>query len=124
MRSMGSTSDAIDLRALTLLSQQLDDSVVEAILAAYLGQIDQRSEELRTAIPDAGTRLRDAAHSLAASSLTVGAMRLGHLCRDIEAAVASEDDVRARELAHRALPEIGHVATALASTRWAGSASS
>ena len=118
---MGSTPEVIDPRALTLLAQQLDDSVVEAIVAAYLGQIDQRSEELRTAIPDAGTRLRDAAHSLAASSLTVGATRLGHLCQDIEAAVAAADDARARELAHRALPEIDEVATGLAATRWAGS---
>jgi len=119
---MGSTPEVIDPRALTLLAQQLDDSVVEAIVAAYLGQTGQRSEELRAAIPGGDTRLRDAAHSLAASSLTVGAMRLGHLCRDIEAAVAAEDDVRARELAQRALPEIDEVAIALAATRWAGSA--
>jgi len=121
MTGVGSTSSPIDLRALALLAEQLDDSVVEAIVAAYLGQVAQRSQELRSAIPAGGAPLRDAAHSLAASSLTVGATRLGHLCQDIEAAVAAADDTRARELAHRALPEIDEVATALAATRWAGS---
>jgi HPt (histidine-containing phosphotransfer) domain-containing protein len=116
---MGTAHDPIDTRVLTLLAQQLDDLVVEAIVAAYLGQAPQRSDELRAAMPTGGTALRDAAHSLAASSLTVGATRLGNLCRDIEAAVSGNDDVHARELAQRALPLIDEVGAALAATRWA-----
>ena len=122
MTLMGPAHDPIDAKVLTLLSSQLDDTVVASIVGAYRSQLSMRADALRESVPAGGIPLRDAAHSLTASSLTIGATRLGTLCRDVEGAVERHDDDRAAELAAKALDELVDVADALTRSPWAGDA--
>jgi HPt (histidine-containing phosphotransfer) domain-containing protein len=115
---MDAAQDAIDWKVLRLLAAQLDDDVVTSILDAYSEQLPMRAATMRASVPVGGTTLRDAAHALTASSLTIGAERLGHLCRDIESTLALGDDDRARALATKALDEIDNVTVALQRSPW------
>jgi HPt (histidine-containing phosphotransfer) domain-containing protein len=119
MTLMGASHDVIDWKALRLLADQLDDAVVVSILDAYTAQLPMRAAALRASVDDAGTPLRDAAHSLTASSFTIGAARLGQLCRDTEAAVERNDVDKARALTVMALAEIDDVSEALCGSPWA-----
>jgi len=118
MTLMGASHDVIDWKALRLLADQLDDAVVVSILDAYSAQLPMRVAALRATVEGAGTPLRDAAHALTASSFTIGAHRLGQLCRDIEAAVERDDAEKARALTSLALAEIDDVAEALGGSPW------
>jgi len=119
MTLMGASHDVIDWKALRLLADQLDDAVVVSILDAYSAQLPMRGAALRATVDAAGTPLRDAAHALTASSFTIGAHRLGQLCRDIEAAVERDDTEKARTLTALALAEIDDVVEALGGSPWA-----
>ena len=122
MTLMGASHTVIDWEALRLLADQLDDTVVVSILDAYSTQLPMRAAALRTAVDGAGTPLRDAAHSLTASSFTIGAAQLAQPCRDIEAAMERDDHERARALTALALSEIDDVADALSGSPWAAAA--
>jgi HPt (histidine-containing phosphotransfer) domain-containing protein len=118
MTLMGPTHVVIDWPALQPLAEELGDDVVVSILDIYAHELPDRARMLRSTRDLGGTPLRDAAHSLTASSLTIGAHRLGQLCRDIEAAVEREDVDRAKVLTSQALAEIEDVTEALASSPW------
>jgi HPt (histidine-containing phosphotransfer) domain-containing protein len=102
----------VDFSALDELREVLGDVVADTVLATYLAVLPQRRNALAEAALVGGAVLRDAAHTLAASSLSVGASTLGETCREIEARVASGDPSAVR-LAADAVAECDRVSVAL-----------
>ncbi|HEY3522741.1 MAG TPA: Hpt domain-containing protein, partial [Candidatus Limnocylindrales bacterium] len=62
-----------------------DDSFIADLIETYLGDAATQIAAIRSAIEDGDAEaLVRPAHTLKSASLTVGAIRLGELCRSIE----------------------------------------
>jgi HPt (histidine-containing phosphotransfer) domain-containing protein len=102
----------VDFSALDELREVLGDVVADKVVATYLSVLPQRRSALADAALVGGAALGDAAHTLAASSLSIGARTLGETCRAIEAGASSGDPAAVR-LAADALAECDRVSAAL-----------
>ena len=102
-------------RVLDDLSVQLGDSdggMTAEIVSTYLAQARELVGRIESAVESSDALgLRDAAHSLRGSSLTVGGARLGALCERIELG----GDAESQEAAGRARQEFDALASQLES---------
>lgn len=81
---------AVDLSVLTALVGD-DPLVVDEILLAFQKSAAQSRGELRQAMRvDSMKSAADAAHKLKSAALSVGALRLGELCAEIERAAQAQ----------------------------------
>jgi HPt (histidine-containing phosphotransfer) domain-containing protein len=109
---MRADTPPVDFSALDELREVLGDAVADKVIATYLAALPQRRNALAEAVGVGGAALGDAAHTLAASSLSIGARTLGETCRAIEARVTAGDP-SALVLAAEALVECDRVGAAL-----------
>ncbi|MBI3687205.1 MAG: response regulator [Actinobacteria bacterium] len=99
----------LDHGALKRVREELDEEAVRVIVQAYLDDLPTRRLHLQAALGKGKARpVAVAAGRLCASSLTVGAERLAHLCRNIESAAHAGDLDSCRAL----LPTLADVCTA------------
>jgi HPt (histidine-containing phosphotransfer) domain-containing protein len=107
---------AVDWTVLQTLAEQMgDDEIVGEVLAAYQAEIPGRRAALDAARTGTATQLQSAAHALKASSQSIGALRLGDLCREVESLARADDHSRAADVATAALAELERVERELAS---------
>jgi HPt (histidine-containing phosphotransfer) domain-containing protein len=88
---------------LRLLAQLGDAETVREVIAVFQSDTEVRMGNIRTAFAaEDAPRVRAEAHAIKGSAGQVGAMRVSHLCRDMEAAALRQDLAEARRL----LPEL------------------
>lgn len=111
---MSTVTGAVDWSVLRDLTEQMgDEDIAAMVLDAYRGEIPGRRAALESALTSTPEELRDAVHALKASSLTVGALRLGEMCRQAETLVVSGDLEAARDYGSQALAELDLVSADL-----------
>ena len=79
--------DAVDPNTLDSLREQLggQEEVLQRVLGLYLGELPGRMDAIRQALEQQDARaLRDAAHSLRGSSVTLGANLVAQICEQLE----------------------------------------
>jgi HPt (histidine-containing phosphotransfer) domain-containing protein len=109
---------AVDWSVLRELGEAMDDpELADDVAAVYRAELPRRRDALARAAADLcddPTALADAAHTLKAASLSVGAKRLGALCARTERLARGGDIPAARDSAVQTLAEIARVERAVA----------
>jgi HPt (histidine-containing phosphotransfer) domain-containing protein len=104
----------LDVRVLDELATDYDSDLADTLVELYLAELPHRVASIVLGASGSGEVLREAAHALSSTSLTVGARRLGELCLELERGwqdpavarrlvpeVVAESDVVERELGSR-----------------------
>ena len=72
--------------------KMLRPGFLERLVAAYLSESAGYMSKLRTSVPVGDLDgVRIAAHTLKSASVNLGAMRVGEICKDMEAAALGQD---------------------------------
>ena len=96
----GKTSnDSIDLEALGILREDLDEEDFASIVTAYLDKLPGRVAEIQASLHTNDPKaLAHIAHPLKSSSRQMGAMKLGNICEQLEKMGYSGDLTQAKDL--------------------------
>jgi HPt (histidine-containing phosphotransfer) domain-containing protein len=104
-------SSAVEWATLEGIAREYDRDLADQLVALFLAELPDRIAALTLGAAAGSTVVRDAAHTLGSTSLTIGAARLGQLCRDLEREWAEPAQVRA--LVPAVLAEADRVSCAL-----------